>query len=309
MLGILCPGQGAQHAGMLDLLLADPHASVALERVAPALGRHPRALLADPSRLFDNDVAQPLICAAQIAAWAGLQHYAVAARAFAGYSVGELASHACAGAIDAPALVRLALQRAAAMEAAAAEKGRHGGMIGLSGPSSTDVQRVCSGRDAWPAIIIDSSTFVVGGVDDALAGIARKAALQGWKITCLNVGVASHTPLLAAAVEPFRHDLETAGFRDAPVPVASGIDGRLQTGAAHAIDSLARQLSQTIRWSDCLDALHERGCRVYLELGPGRALSRMVRERYAASDVRTLEDFRTLAGAAQWVRRCCDARN
>jgi len=65
MLGILCPGQGAQHAGMLDLLLADSHAAGVLDAVEPMFGAHPRILEADAPRLFDNDVAQPLICAAQ----------------------------------------------------------------------------------------------------------------------------------------------------------------------------------------------------------------------------------------------------
>lgn len=305
MLGILCPGQGAQHAGMLDLLLADDLASGVLDAIEPALGSHPRVWLDDPARLFDNEIAQPLICAAQFAAWERLRGDVPAPLAFAGYSVGELASHACAGAIDGPTLVRLAQRRAALMEEAAA--GQRSGMIALGGPAGEDVDRLCRDRPLWPAIVIDAATFVLGGADPALAIVMREAGERGWKVTCLKVGIASHTPLLAAAVEPFRQALAAAHFHATRVPVVSGIDGRLQTGNAEAVDSLARQLSHTIQWSRCLDALHERGCRVFLELGPGRALSQMTRARFPDCEARALADFRSLSGAARWACNRCEA--
>ncbi|HEY5366183.1 MAG TPA: acyltransferase domain-containing protein [Casimicrobiaceae bacterium] len=305
MLGILCPGQGAQHAGMLDLLLADSHAAGVLDAVEPMFGAHPRILEADAPRLFDNDVAQPLICAAQVAAWEGLRRHVPAPLAFAGYSVGELASHACAGAVDAATVVRLAQRRAALMEQAAV--GRPGGMIALGGPSRADIDELCRDRPAWPAIVIDRTTFVIGGTDSALAALSHEARARGWKVTCLKVGVASHTPLLSAAVEPFRLALEEAGLRDTRIPVMSGIDGRLQILHAQAIDSLAQQLSHAIEWSHCLEALRERGCRVFLELGPGRALSHMLCERFRDCEARALADFRTLRGAAQWVNERCAA--
>lgn len=300
MLAVLCPGQGAQHAGMLDLLLVDPFASRVLNDACDALGTHPREWLADPSRLFGNDVAQPLICAAQLAAWEGLRRQVPEPLAFAGYSVGELASYGCAGAIDAPTLARLAQRRAAVMESAAAK--RPGGMIALRGLTRADVEFLCAGRSLWPAIVIDETAFVLGGTDVALEEGMREASTRGWKVTCLDVGVASHTPLLAAAVAPFRRALEATALRTMRTPVVSGIDGALRTGHEHAADTLARQLAQTVDWSRCLDTLHERGCRVFLELLPGRALSRMVRERFPDAEARALDDFRSLAGAAKWVR-------
>ena len=68
-----------------------------------------------------------------------------------------------------------------------------------------------------------------------------------------------------------------------------------------AIATLSNQVAHTIEWARCMDALHERGCRVFLELGPGAALSRMLRERFADVDARSLDDFRSLAGCVRWL--------
>jgi [acyl-carrier-protein] S-malonyltransferase len=78
----------------------------------------------------------------------------------------------------------------------------------------------------------------------------------------------------------------------------------LVTSRAKAISALAAQLATTIEWSRCLEALYERGCRVFLELGPGDQLSRMVRELLPSDvDARSVSNFRSLEGAAEWVTR------
>mgnify|MGYP000370215279 CR=1 FL=1 len=68
-LGILCPGQGAQHAQMLALLAAEPAALAVLAQAEAVLGMAPATLAAGPE-LFTNAVAQPLICTAELATWA-----------------------------------------------------------------------------------------------------------------------------------------------------------------------------------------------------------------------------------------------
>jgi [acyl-carrier-protein] S-malonyltransferase len=74
-----------------------------------------------------------------------------------------------------------------------------------------------------------------------------------------------------------------------------------------AIDKLALQLDHTIEWANCLDMLYERGCRVFLELGPGRALARMTQARFADVDgdvnVRAVDDFRSLDGVSSWLAK------
>src|SRR5689334_350779 len=99
-LGILCPGQGAQHPGMLDLLKGEPEAECVLALAGAVLDAPIADLLAGPEDvLFTNATAQPLICAVELATWAALSTQLPSPRVFAGYSVGELAAYGCAGAL------------------------------------------------------------------------------------------------------------------------------------------------------------------------------------------------------------------
>src|SRR6478609_5333770 len=108
-LGILCPGQGAQYAGMTAPLRGLPEAQAVLVTAATVLGRTVEEILDGPSHaLFDNATAQPLICAVELATWTALQPRLPRPAIFAGYSVGELAAYGCAGAVAAQATIRLA---------------------------------------------------------------------------------------------------------------------------------------------------------------------------------------------------------
>ncbi len=288
---------------MLDLLAGHPVGETVLREGGQALGVDVRAWLARPEGLHVNAIAQPLICLAELATWMALRDDVPEPRAIAGYSVGELASYGCAGALDAAELAQLAWKRAALMDAAS---NRPGGLIALRGLPRREVEQWCAGSAAWIAIANGHDAFVVGGETARLDAIKAEAAARGARVTCLKVGIPSHTPLLAAAVEPFRAALEQSALRAPTIPVAAGIDASWVTSRSRAIATLAAQIAAPIAWARCLDALFERGCRVFLELGPGSALAAMVRELLPAeAKARSVSEFRTLDGVASWLGRVC----
>ena len=132
--------------------------------------------------------------------------------------------------------------------------------------------------------------------------LRNAARAQGARVQCLSVDVASHTPLLAGAIAPFRAALEASRLRNPSIPVYAGIDASLVTRRSGAIDVLSRQLAQRIEWGRVVQALRERGCRVFLELPPGNALSRMIRNRFADVEARAVDDFRSPDGIAAWAQ-------
>jgi [acyl-carrier-protein] S-malonyltransferase len=295
---VLCSGQGGQHAAMLDLIAGTPDAEDVLARAASVLGADVRTWLREPDTLLTNRFAQPLICSTQLAIWAALEARLPSPSAFAGYSVGELASYACAGALDPEELCRLASRRAESMDAAAPS----GGLLAVSGLTRSRLADLMAARQLWIAIVNGEDAFVVGGSSHDVAALAPHAAALGAKVTPLAIGVAAHTPLMTAAVLPFRETLAQSTLRAPKVPVLAGVDGSWVTDRAGAVAKLAAQLSATIEWSHCIDALAERGCHVFLELGPGSALTHMIRRRLGdAFDARSVEDFRSLDGIATWV--------
>ena len=179
----------------------------------------------------------------------------------------------------------------------------HGGLLALQGLRRDEVDRLCAGYRAWVAIAIGEEEFVIGGEDSALAMLGKEFSEYGAKLTPLKVGLASHTPLLSDAVQPFRALLTASALTAPATPVVAGIDAAWVVRRETAIEKLALQLDHTIAWSGCLDMLYERGCRVFLELGPGRALARITQTRFADVDARSVDDFRSLDGVCSWLSK------
>lgn len=310
-LAILCPGQGAQHAGMFDLLRDDPQASAFLAQ--SALSAHLQApletVLADPAQLYANRNAQPLIVAAQLAAWQAL-HAPLAAIAgapavVAGYSVGELSAYALAGLIDPAETVALAAQRAAAMTQAASAQPAQA-LMAIGGLPLALIQACLARHGGHVAIVTGEDTLIAGGANACLQAAADALVTAGARTALLPVGLASHTPLMQSATAPFAAELAAHPLRSPGPALLAGVTGQAITDAAQARALLVRQLVEPIQWAACMDALVERGVTVALELGPGAALSRMLRERHPQIACRSLADFRSLSGALAWLRRQAD---
>jgi [acyl-carrier-protein] S-malonyltransferase len=221
----------------------------------------------------------------------------------AGYSVGELAAWGCAGALDAPGTLRLAQRRAALMDAAAPRDGGLAAVVGLRRPT---LEPILAQHAVYIAIIDDVDSFVVGGRRARLEAVSQEATARGARHTMrLPVAVPSHTPLLHEATEQFRAVLREASPRlpRAGYRLLSGIDGDTIHDIETGIDKLARQISTTIDWAECLESCRSAGAETALELGPGTALSRMATALFPDGRARAVEEFRTLAGLRSWLQR------
>lgn len=310
-LAILCPGQGAQHAGMFDMLRNDPLASAFLTQ--SALSSHLQApletVLSDPAQLFANRNAQPLIVAAQLAAWQVLREpladLAGAPLVVAGYSVGELAAYAVAGVIDPVESVALAARRATAMTEAASVQPAQG-LMSIGGLPLSVAQQCLANHAAYVAIVTGEDTLIAGGAGTALQAAADELAAAGARTSALPVGLASHTPLMQAATGILAAELAALQLGSPGPALLAGVTGQAIADAAQAQALLVRQLVEPIQWAGCMDAMAERGVTVALELGPGAALSRMLRERHPQIACRSLADFRTISGALAWLGRQTD---
>lgn len=302
-LAILCPGQGAQHAAMFELARADAGSGETIDAWLRAAGG-PVAqapldeLLAHPSAMFDNRSAQPLVVAASLAAWRVLAPRLPRPALVAGYSVGEVSAYAVAGAFPLDAAVAIAARRAGIMSAVAAARGAQG-MVAVSGlfPDALAAMLAQSGCEA--AIDLPAST-IVGGRAEGLALLHTLALAAGASTTPLPINVASHTSLLRDAAAPLRA-LFAAQAAAPDLPLLAGVTGEIVHGRDRAADLLARQAAETIRWTDCLDAIAESRIEVALELGPGNALARMLRERHPHIACRSIADFRSVKGVVTWV--------
>lgn len=303
-LAILCPGQGGQHAAMFDLPGSDPATSELLQQWLPdtMLGQPLQQILTDDDQLFSNRLAQPLIVAATAAVWSALQPVLPPPVLVAGYSVGEIAAYHIAGAISAPQAIQLATSRAALMDACVLPASPQI-LFAVSGITVSKLAAWLAPYHLYVAIETEADSCIAGGLARDLHAAASEIEHLGGRIRVLPVTVASHTPLMDGAVPPFAQQLRRQFSTDPELPVLSGLSGQVMTKKEQAITVLSRQLVQTIRWDDCMDACAEQGITAALELGPGAALSRMLQARHPHIACRSVSEFRSLQGVQSWLQR------
>lgn len=298
-LGILCPGQSAQAPEMIERLRDALEATDVFEAFQEVMGNSIFEVVRQ-GRLHENAIAQPVICAVELAAFQIVRRALPAPDYFAGYSIGELAAYGCAGSISARDLIHLASLRASLMDAAYPTPS---GMIAIRGLRETSVSPICSSNAVHIAIRNGEDRFVVAGPLDNIAGAARDAEQRGAHVTPLPVRIASHTPLMHSAVAAFAKALEAADFKSPTAPVLAGIDGGTVRSREVAIQRLSAQLETCIDWRGCMESLKEVGCTTLLELLPGGDLSAMARDAVPSIASRSMTEFKTLDAAAEWVLR------
>jgi [acyl-carrier-protein] S-malonyltransferase len=302
-LAILCPGQGSQSQGMFDLASGSPATLARVEAWlrnadGPVSGMPLPALLSHPSAMFDNRCAQPLVVAATLMAWTMLAPSLPQPALVTGYSVGEISAYAVAGVLPLEQAVAISSRRAAIMSEAASRSGEQG-MAAVSGIALQAALDLVAQAGCEPAIDTPGA-LIAGGLRanlDRLAELAPKAS-AGYK--ALPINIASHTSLLASAVDPLRSLLQAEAAAPA-LPLLAGVNAATVHDGPKAAGLLARQTANMVRWTDCLDAIFEARIDVALELGPGSALSRMLRERHPHIACRSVADFRSVKGIVAWV--------
>lgn len=300
-LAILCPGQGGQHAAMFARLADHPEATALLTQAGALLGMPARDVAATDAR-FRNAIAQPLVCSGALAHWLALRDTLPPPVVVAGYSAGELAAHAVAGSYDAATCLSLSMRRAASMDAASPADGA---LMALLGLDRNVVDALSRDHGVFVAIVNGEDHFVLGGRRPALQALQADAEARGARTVSLPVCVPAHTPLLDGAAAAFATALRATPIRPPRLRVLAGIDGRSVVNVEHVVQSLATQICQTVQWQRVMQQAVEHGARVFLELGPGSALSRRTRELHPQLQARSVEDFHTLEGVVEWVRSAC----
>ena len=261
-------------------LLEDEEISALCDRCASATGVDLRRLLTtagdDELRLTQN--AQPALCFVGVALTILLRRRGIEPVAAAGHSVGEYAALAAAGSVDAPYVIQAVVERGRAMaEAAPAGTGSMAAVLGLE---AEKIEAAMAGMDdAWPANYNTPSQTVIAGTTAGLEAATKRLQEAGARrVIPLNVSAAFHTPLMAPAAERLRAALDRIEWRGPRVPVMANLTGRAHQGGDRIPHVMEMQLRSPVRWAACVAALVEAGCDTFIEVGPNRALTGMMRE-------------------------------
>ena len=261
-------------------LLQDEEISALCDRCASFADVDLRRLLttADDDELRLTQNAQPALCFVGIALTLLLRRRGIEPSAAAGQSVGEYAARAAGGAVDPPHVIKAVVDRGKAMaEAAPAGTSSMSAVLGLDAQA---VEVALAGmNDAWPANYNTPTQTVIAGTITGLEVATQRLQVAGAKrVIPLNVSAAFHTPLMAPAAERLRAALDRVEWRSPRLPVMANLTGRPHQGGDRIPHVLEMQLRSPVRWSACVRSLVELGCDTFLEVGPKRALTGMMRE-------------------------------
>ena len=301
----LFPGQGAQHVGMgRDLYEQAPAARAVFDAADAALGISLTALCFEgPEDELTRTVnAQPALVTHAVAALlAAIDAGSIDARpAFvAGHSLGEYAALIAAGALRFEDGLRLVRERGRLMqEACDATAGTMAAILGLE---PRDVQAICERHGASICNINAPGNITIGGAKEHVTAASEAASEAGAsRIVPLEVAGAFHTPLMQGARDALDAAVGNAPFTDPRMPVVSNVSAKPITSAAEVPGELAEQVTSPVLWADSVRTMLDGGVTSFVEFGPGRVLTALVRrsERSAlVRNVATAEDAR--GGAPQ----------
>jgi [acyl-carrier-protein] S-malonyltransferase len=222
--------------------------------------------------------AQPSLCFVGIALTLLLRRRGIEPAAAAGHSVGEYAALAAAGAVDAPKVIKAVVERGTAMaEAAPAGTSSMAAVLGLDAQA---VETALAGvGNAWVANYNTPTQTVVAGTTKGLETATERLQAAGAKrVIPLNVSAAFHTPLMAPAAERLRAALDRIEWRSPRTAVMANLTGRPHLGGDRIPNVMEMQLRSPVRWAACVTSLVDMGCDTFIEVGPKRALTGMMRE-------------------------------
>jgi [acyl-carrier-protein] S-malonyltransferase len=284
---VIFPGQGAQAVGMgKDFVEASPAAAAIFERADRVLGfDFSRVCFDGPAeRLNATDMSQPAIFATSVAIWHALIEKGVAEelapQAMAGLSLGEYTALHAAGWIDFDEALRLVAQRGRLMQSAA--EAVDSSMVSVLGGDEAKVVELCAaaaeGDVLVPANFNCPGQIVISGHQRACnraVNLAEKFDLRAVPIT---VAGAFHSPLMEPAVRGLADALQATHIRPGRIAVVSNVSADYHADPNSVRALLTEQCARPIRWQASMERLIAAGCDRFVEIGPGRVLTGLMRK-------------------------------
>lgn len=278
MIALLFPGQGAQQVGMgRELAEAFPGAADAFAEANDALGYDiTKIIFEGPEEdLVRTDVCQPAILAMSVACLRVATDHGLRADVALGHSLGEFSALVACGSIGFGDALRLVGERGAAMQAAG--EARPGTMAAILGLSDGEAESLCAeAGDVWPANYNCPGQVVASGSVEGIERLLAVTTERGIKATQLKVGGAFHSPLMEPASERLAPALE-AWDPQPPSPQFLSTTTAQVEPADRMRPVLLDQLTSPVRFGHAVETAVAMGVDTFVELGPGRVLSGLVK--------------------------------
>lgn len=290
------PGQGSQCVGM-GVEIAERYSSARslYDRASAVLGFNllEMSTVGPKQTLLQTKNAQPLILVASIACLAALESEHLQPALAAGLSLGEYTALVAAKALEFEDAVFLVRQRGLLMQEATA--GRDAAMAAIKGLDATQIEDLCKQVVALgvcePANYNSLSQTVVGGDAAAVEQVTKLAYEAGASgVVPLAVSAAFHTHLMQPVAESFAEILASVPISDPLFPVITNVTAQPVSQATEIRQMLIRQVANPVLWVQSVQRMVHDGIDTFIEFGPGRTLSNLIKRTVNGVQTLNVED-------------------
>jgi len=301
------PGQGSQSVGMGRALAAvSAEAAAVWQEADEALGESISKLAWEgPAEELDLTVnAQPALLAASIAAQRALQTLLDGTRSrfgppsyFAGHSMGQYSAMVAAGVLELADAVRLVRERGRLMQASS-DDGAMAAIIGLADERNDELLAAgaahgtitLANRNSPGQVVISGQRAAVEAAVEAARSLGARRAMV------LPVSVAAHSPLMADAAEGMRQALDGITFATPSAPLLANADAILLSDGEACRDELIDHLTRGVDWVTAVETMAAAGTDTFIEVGPGKVLTGLVRRIAREATTIAIDDVTTEDG-------------
>lgn len=282
-IAIVFPGQGAQHIGMgQDFSEQFSEAKAVFEQASDAMGYSMEDLCFNSSaeELKKTENTQPSILTASYAMFKVLESKGVKAEAFAGLSLGEYTAHVAAGTLPFEHAVKVVRKRGQYMqEEVPMGVGTMAAILGLDRES---VETAC--KKASTVGVVEPANYncpkqlvIAGEVKAVEQAVEYCKEVGARKAIMLPVSAPFHTSMLVGAGEKLSKELEGVNYSAFNKPVVSNVTANYYSDVSSINELLVKQVSSPVKWEDSIKLLIEDGFDIFIEVGPGEALTKFVK--------------------------------
>jgi [acyl-carrier-protein] S-malonyltransferase len=295
VIAFVFPGQGAQAVGMGKALADQFEVCAKTFAEADAALDEPLSDLifnGPMDRLTLTENTQPAILTMSVAVCRLLDQKGITPAFVAGHSLGEYSAHVAAGTLAFADAVRLVRNRGRYMQEAVPVGA--GAMAAILGLDEAGVNQACEeaaqGEVVSAANLNGGGQIVIAGTAAAVARAGERARALGAKRAIpLTVSAPFHCALMKPAEVRLTPELHAVPTCDPRVPVVANVDGEPKRTAAASIDALIRQIASPVRWQEVVQRLAKEGVTRYVEVGPGKALSGMIKRIVSGATIQNVE--------------------
>jgi len=302
----LFPGQGAQSVGMgQELYQQSEQAKIIFDSIDDSLGRSLTKIMFEgpEDELRETINAQPAIMAVSLACLSTMKaelgdSFLSSPSMMAGHSLGEYSALAASGVLSVADASLLVQKRGELMQLACDQN--PGTMAAILGMDQDLIFEIAKSSGTYVSNINTQEQIVISGEKEKIQIAMDMASEKGAKrVIPLNVGGAFHSDLMEPARPGLEEAVESVGFTDSSVPIVANCSAQPISDSESIKKELVTQISGCVNWKDTIQYMIDQGVTDFYEIGPGRALSGMVKKinkemnTFNISDLVSIRELKT----------------